>query len=1165
MVFVVMLASILLDMFGGFIIYVLTVGLYIWIVFSTGENGFKIVEGNWPGIGATLFLVIVISPLRAIFIQLWNRQVTEVKINEERMKKISDCFITFDSDSENNIRRVTALAAELLGADFAIYRRFEKGRFNTVAFIQKVKIDIGPLDPECKLSTMVMEQQSNDMVVVRNLCESRFKDAGAFIIELHLQTYAAKSVHNGENFTGIISVLFKHDAKFGNVEKELLHILASAIAVEEQRLQNENALLEKEALFRHVSDLTTDYIFRSKITDDGMTQLEVVMGAFERITGYSLEEYQSVGHWRKTIHPDDLKKDERDFQKLLNNEPVVSDIRTINKNGQISWMRVYAHPIWDEIAKKLVGISGAVKDITEIRRAEESLRASEERFKQLTEVFPETIFETNIKGTVTYANPQGLNQFGYTPEEIVAGVNIIDLVAPCDRSVVKNRIEGKNGGIDNEYVEFLAMRKDGSTFQSMGLTSLIITDGIPVGIRGINLDISKRKEAEHEMERLANRLWMATQAGGIGIWEYDVANNRHIWDEQMYRLYGITGGPFGNADETWLAGLHPDDKLGGYEAIRMALCGEKELNTEHRVVWPDGSIHNIRVFAQVQRDASSEALRMIGTNWDITKQKQAEFALKDQAVKLEEAIEKSYEASKLKSEFVANMSHEIRTPLSGILSMTELLAETELSEQQADYMKTVQESGRSLLTIVNDILDFSKIEAGKMSLEKIHFNIMDIIEETMSLFRSNAEAKGIELIVENLLTGSATYQGDPTRLKQILVNLVGNAIKFTKAGRITVNVEKKQDFSDNSVILFSVSDTGIGIHEDEKKKLFQPFIQGSASTTRQYGGSGLGLIITKQLVELMGGSINVESELGKGSTFLFTSTFTKGAYHEDVISRQQSFCVPYVVRSSNIRFDARILLAEDFRTNQKIALAILKKFGFMNVDIVENGNEVVNAAATGCYDLILMDVQMPLMDGRQATQKLRSMGNAIPIIGLTAYAILGDKEKCLASGMDEYVSKPINRQELHSVLEKYLGFAEPSSVSAEVKNSVNDIPFSLREGIFNREELLAQFDHDEEGVGILLSEFLSDLPVLLMQLEQFLQTDDPTNASRMAHGIKGGAGSLCCHTLSATALKLETACRQNNSVLACAQLEEAQVQYHLLRSAVENAGFKINTTLNTQE
>jgi signal transduction histidine kinase/CheY-like chemotaxis protein len=396
----------------------------------------------------------------------------------------------------------------------------------------------------------------------------------------------------------------------------------------------------------------------------------------------------------------------------------------------------------------------------------------------------------------------------------------------------------------------------------------------------------------------------------------------------------------------------------------------------------------------------------------------------------EKAQEEAQKAARTKAEFLANMSHEIRTPLNGIIGIADLLAEMPLGEQQAKYTEIIRSSGQGLLTIVNDILDFSKIEAGKLDLEVIGFNLTTLVQTQVNLLENAAKEKGLMIMTKIDPSLQGHFNGDPGRIGQILLNLVGNAIKFTSSGFVSIRVTQVESTDSLAqYVKFEVQDTGIGIPDEAMQKLFRPFTQADGSTARRFGGTGLGLSISKRLAELMGGQIGAQSEPGKGSTFWFTvrlSAAEKVAKaiqaelaHESGKSATQASSQTQVDRSKY-----RILVAEDNSVNQMVALAQLKKLGY-SAQAVANGREAVDAFLTGSFDLILMDCQMPEMDGFEATQKIREHeangGKKIPIIALTANAMKEDEEKCLKVGMNDFVSKPVKQEQLCEKLERMLG------------------------------------------------------------------------------------------------------------------------------------------------
>ncbi len=404
-----------------------------------------------------------------------------------------------------------------------------------------------------------------------------------------------------------------------------------------------------------------------------------------------------------------------------------------------------------------------------------------------------------------------------------------------------------------------------------------------------------------------------------------------------------------------------------------------------------------------------------------------ESEIKKQTRDLVKAKKVAEAASKTKSEFLANMSHEIRTPMNGVIGMLQLLSETRLTKEQKAFVSSTTQSANALLTLINDILDFSKIEAGKLAIEIVNFDLKEVMDGVIDTLAHKAFEKGLDLfyLVEKDVPNDLT--GDPTRIRQILINLIGNAIKFTDKGKIFIKVQMNRHTKYECTLLFEVEDTGIGIPEEKTDKLFQSFSQVDTSTTREFGGTGLGLIISKQLAELMGGTIGFTSLENKGSVFWFTVALRhQEAKHAGKKAKStQSAPAAASSMSSNIKF----LIAEDNLVNQNVVKLMLKKLGH-SVTIAKDGLEAIQLFEKEIFDVILMDIQMPVMDGEEATKKIRSMekktNNHIPIIALTANAMKGDKERFLKSGMDSYVAKPIRKEELLSVIESVLPAKSPA-------------------------------------------------------------------------------------------------------------------------------------------
>ena len=581
------------------------------------------------------------------------------------------------------------------------------------------------------------------------------------------------------------------------------------------------------------------------------------------------------------------------------------------------------------------------------------------------------------------------------------------------------------------------------------------------------------------------------------------------------------------------------------DALKVALQEGKPFKDELLNVTKEGKNYWLDISIVPVKNTSSVVTHFAAIERDITAKKEEELKEKNMWVQLkranmkaeaatrdlQESLEKAEAANKAKGDFLANMSHELRTPMNGVLGMASLLADTNLDDEQQEFVSTINGSAENLLMLLNDILDFSKIEAGALVLENLAFSFTDTLHTTGNLLRSQAEKKAIQLIFNTESDVPAYLWGDPGRVRQIMINLMGNAIKFTERGHVCINASM-QEHAGGDRLYVAVEDTGMGIPADKLNEIFEKFTQADASVTRRYGGTGLGLAITKQLVQLMGGEIGVESAEGKGSTFWFTLP-CKPANATDISIHSEEHAMPcQAVENRKPIGEAKVLLVDDYHVNRVFAEKLLRKFGFRHIDTAEDGMQAIEKYRTSTYDMIFMDCQMPELDGYQATQKLRlfedGTAHHTPIIAMTANAMMGDREKCLKAGMDDYLSKPLRAEHLKKVLKMWF-LLDDTQATITTRKPEFVAQQEQKYQPVDMEQLRLFTDGDPAEEKALADLFLEQAYAMIVILEQSIAADKNDVWKSAAHRFKGSSGNLGAMALHHLCKRAETHCEDNDT------------------------------------
>ncbi len=800
--------------------------------------------------------------------------------------------------------------------------------------------------------------------------------------------------------------------------------------------------------------------------------------------------------------------------------------------------------IASELALVLVVLAYALEYKATVARglAEARLRESQQHFERLFENAPDAILLVNQLGRIVHVNSRTRELFGYTVEELVQRELIF---------LLPEHLRERHGGHLARYfaapqarmmgagLDLQGRRKDGSEFAVDIMLSPLETDG-EIQALAVIRDFTDRKRTEAALleSEERNRLFAEHAPASVAMFDrnmiYLVVSQKWISD---YKLAGrpIIGRShyevFPEIPERWK------------QDHRNCLAGAILISEADLFERADGTRQWLRYEVRPWHNSAGEIGGIVMFTQDITQQKQLQENLAT-------ARDQALEASRMKSQFLANMSHEIRTPMNGVLGMTELLLDTPLTEDQMQMGRVIRISGENLLTIINDILDFSKIEAGKLRIEAAEFDLVEQINQTLALLAPRAQARALTLTADLPPDLPAGLSGDAGRIQQVLVNLVGNAIKFTEKGRVQVTVQPQGAvLSGNFAFRVEVQDTGIGLTPEQQARLFEPFTQADGSATRKYGGTGLGLAISRQLLQLMGGRIGLTSEPGQGSTFWFELELPMVRRSAPAAAAVK--LPPVAVPPPT----ARILVAEDNPANQLLMRMMLEKLG-LAFDLVGDGEAVLKKLAEGDYAAVIMDCQMPRLDGYETTRRIRSGTAAvrqprIPIIALTAHAMASDREKCLAAGMDEYVSKPINQVALQGVLRHFGVIIHGATLQPAPARSVTPAVSTVLDPA-----QLAQLRSLPGRLGpTLLADVmqlaLTEVPMGLGQLHALLEQRTTTEVVHLAHRLAGSAANLGAGAFRRVLQDIEAAARLPDGETAAGLRPDLDRQWQLVRDALE--------------
>ena len=891
-----------------------------------------------------------------------------------------------------------------------------------------------------------------------------------------------------------------------------------------QRFKMNRALRESEERLRLALDAARIGVFDWDIVCNRITWSR----RHEELWGFQLGEFSgSYAEFTSRIHAEDLPEVEAELGRSMGGRTRFSkEFRIIWPNGSESWILSLGEFTFDRAGKPL-RMHGTVEDISERKHCEEKMRRInqelEQRVEKRTRSFNSVLDTANdgfvafdLAGRIVKVNAALCRMMGYNQHELLEmsigdiETRCMDIETPYKLVQPQVNLATESKQQDPKYYQTCFQGKNGTPICVE--TSVNYFDGVGGSMFYFVRDISHRIQLEAELRQTAERLALATKVGGIGVWDWWVQDDRLIWDEHMYEIYGIQPDVFGSDFHSWRNALHPEDRELAESILKLALEGHDEFQKQFRIIRPDGTVRHIDDVGKFLRDERGELIRVLGVNIDITERKQ----LVD---RLAEAKAVAEDANTAKSAFLANMSHEIRTPINAILGLSQLLTLSIEKPNQLDSLAKIQEAGNHLLSIINDILDLSKIEADKLTLNSVDFSPSALFDQVYAQVRQKAQDKGLALHFDSGKL-PPVLAGDVMRLRQALLNYLVNAIKFTQKGEISLTAHIVEESATDLLVSFEVTDTGIGIAPEQMDTLFNAFEQVDNTTTHNNAGTGLGLTITRQLAHLMGGEAGAASEPGQGSTFWFTARLGKRPGLTTPLTPAKTHPSNEAVLPDEFQ-GVRILLAEDNRINQEVALGMLRRVG-LQVDLAKNGRQALEMAQQTTYALILMDVQMPEMDGLEATRAIRRLPQhlATPILAMTARAFVEDRIACQNAGMNDHITKPVNINILYGKLRQWLG------QEAEDRNAQQAAPFTGHPLVLDITMGLGYWQ-TPENYKKKLGEFAQEYARYADDITANIHAGNFQKAARQAHELNGVVGFLGLMELAPIAMQLDGALIKN--------------------------------------